>query len=134
MVGSRASRECADTLNNSTGTTEVTHRLARRTTGRTDLTPTLRDVSSDAPEVPTTSDTNARAVLARRVEFIMIGIGGVFIILGWGIGHQEWARALGWAFTGVGFAIELVYGKVLKPSRTAAKPEPEPLATDESKS
>ncbi|WP_027862444.1 hypothetical protein [Marmoricola sp. URHB0036] len=91
-------------------------------------------MSSDASEVPTTSDTNARAVLARRVEFIMIGIGGVFIILGWGIGHQEWARALGWAFTGVGFAIELVYGKVLKPSRTAAKPEPEPLATDESKS
>src|SRR4051812_49949839 len=80
MVGSRASRECADTLNNSTGTTEVTHRLARRTTGRTDLTPTLRDVSSDAPEVPTTSDTNARAVLARRVEVIMIGIGGGVVI------------------------------------------------------
>ncbi len=96
-------------------------------------TPTLRDVSSDAPEVPTTNEKNARAVLARRVEFIMIGIGGVFIILGWGIGHQEWARALGWAFTGVGFAIELVYGKVLKPSRTT-EPEPEPRATDESKS
>jgi hypothetical protein len=89
-------------------------------------------VSSDAPEVPTTSEKNPRAVLARRVEFIMIGIGGVFIILGWGIGHQEWARALGWAFTGVGFAIELVYGKVLKPSRTT-QPEPEARATDESK-
>ena len=91
-------------------------------------------MSSDVPEVPTTNDTDARARLARRVEFTMIGIGGVFIILGWGIGHQEWARALGWAFTGVGFAIELVYGKVLKPARTPAKPEPEPLATDESKS
>jgi hypothetical protein len=93
-------------------------------------------VSSDAPEVPKTpTETYARAVLARRVEFSLIALGGVFIIFGWGIGHQEWARALGWAFTGIGFAIEMIYGKVLRPaqkSATASKPEPAPTVSDES--
>jgi hypothetical protein len=93
-------------------------------------------VSSDAPEVPkTTTETYARAVLARRVEFSLIALGGVFIIFGWGIGHQEWARALGWAFTGIGFAIEMIYGKVLRPaqkSAAATKREPAPTVSDES--
>jgi hypothetical protein len=62
---------------------------------------------------------NPRVALARRAEFVLIAIGGVFIIGGWGIGHQEWARALGWLFAGFGFAIEMVYGRVLKKSRTS---------------
>ena len=105
------------------------------------MRPRLPDVSTDAPEVPTSATPHPRAVLARRIEFTMIAIGGVFIILGWGIGHQEWARALGWAFTGIGFAIEMVYGKVLKPSRAAGKAdgpgaasESSPRASDESTS
>jgi hypothetical protein len=92
-------------------------------------------VSSNAPEVKSPPKTHARAVLARRVEFSLIAIGGVFIILGWGIGHQEWARAVGWVCTGIGFAIEMVYGKVLKPA-TKAAPEaevsPEARVGDES--
>lgn len=90
-------------------------------------------MSSDAPEATesTTPAPNPRAVMARRVEFVLIAIGGVFIIGGWGIGHQEWARGLGWLFTGLGFAIELVNGRILKPSR-AAEPSPERPATDES--
>jgi hypothetical protein len=101
-------------------------------------------VSSDAPEAPANPATNPRVVLARRTEFVLIAIGGVFIIFGWGIGHQEWARALGWLFAGFGFAIEMVYGKVLKGGRapgkqteTQAEKEPEATqshATDESTS
>jgi hypothetical protein len=64
-------------------------------------------------------------VLARRIEFSLIALGGCFLILGWGIGHHEWARAVGWLFTGVGFAIEMVYGKVVRAARGTA-PEPEP--------
>jgi hypothetical protein len=57
-------------------------------------------------------------VLARRVEFSLIAVGGLFLIFGWGIGHQEWARALGWIFTGIGFAIEMVYGRAAKAARS----------------
>jgi hypothetical protein len=76
-------------------------------------------------------------ILARRVEFSLIAIGGCFLILGWGIGHHEWARAVGWLFTGIGFAIEMVYGKVVRATRaTEPEPEPEPepdaSVTDES--
>jgi hypothetical protein len=91
-------------------------------------------VSDEAPEAPNAVDeTHARAALARRVEFLMIGLGGVFIIFGWGFGHQEWARALGWIFTGIGFAIEMVYGKVIRPTlkktpESTAGPAPEPTA------
>jgi len=60
-------------------------------------------------------------VLARRAEFALIALGGVFIIFGWGIGHQDWARALGWLFAGCGFAIEMLYGKVFKADRSAQK-------------
>jgi hypothetical protein len=94
-------------------------------------------VTSDAPEVPATPRTaeteakNPRVVLARRAEFGLIALGGVFIILGWGIGHHEWARALGWIFTGIGFAIEMVYGRVARQPRLA-RPETEPQPTDES--
>jgi hypothetical protein len=88
-------------------------------------------VSSDAPEAPAKDETHARAVLARRVEFAMIGLGGVFIIFGWGFGHQEWARALGWAFTGIGFAIEMVYGRVLKPASKAGKAKTDPVVEPE---
>ena len=76
-----------------------------------------------------TQTATSRAALARRVEFGVIALGGLFLILGWGIGHQEWARAVGWILTGIGFAIEMVYGRVLKPSRAAeadAEPDPEP--------
>jgi hypothetical protein len=96
-------------------------------------------VSSDAPEAspenPTGNPTepNPRVVLMRRLEFVAIAIGGVFIIGGWGIGHQEWARALGWAFAGVGFAIEMVYGRVFRSSRKA-EPKPEQPSSDESAS
>ncbi len=48
----------------------------------------------------------------------MIALGGLFLIFGWGIGHQEWARALGWILTGIGFAIEMVYGRAAKAART----------------
>ncbi len=65
-------------------------------------------------------------MLARRIEFSLIAVGGCFLILGWGIGHQEWARAAGWLFTGVGFAIEMVYGKVVRAARATAQPEREP--------
>jgi len=97
-------------------------------------------VSSDAPEATTDPLTNPRMVLARRAEFVLIALGGVFIIGGWGFGHQEWARALGWICTGLGFAIELVYGRVRQASRAAAQ-EPatdaertQPPATDDSAS
>jgi hypothetical protein len=95
-------------------------------------------VSSDAPEVPATQSTeanNPRVVLARRAEFALIALGGVFIIFGWGIGHQEWARAVGWLFAGIGFAIEMVYGKVVRKPRAAARgtvPETAVRPTDES--
>lgn len=95
-------------------------------------------MSSDAPEALTKDETHARAVLARRIEFVMIGIGGVFIIFGWGFGQHEWARALGWIFTGVGFAIEMVYGRVIKPAQKdvqkaapQAAPETPPVPTVE---
>jgi hypothetical protein len=119
-----------DTTNNAICTAEVTRRLDWRTSAR----PTLPWVSDEAPETPTALDeTHARAVLARRVEFLMIGLGGVFIIFGWGFGQQEWARALGWIFTGIGFAIEMVYGKVIRPARKgtsepAAPADPAPAA------
>ena len=79
-----------------------------------------------------------RVVLARRFEFSLIALGGVFLIFGWGIGHQEWARAVGWLCTGIGFAIEMVYGKVVRAAKLppAAEPETAPTpakpATDES--
>jgi hypothetical protein len=78
-------------------------------------------VNSDAPEASTENapGANPRHVLIRRLEFVAIAVGGAFIILGWGIGHQEWARALGWIFAGIGFAIEMVHGRVLKPARRA---------------
>jgi hypothetical protein len=92
-------------------------------------------VSSDAPEASTGNPTepNPRVVLMRRLELVAIAIGGVFIIGGWGIGHQEWARALGWAFAGIGFAIEMVYGRVFRSSRNA-EAKPEQPAGDESAS
>ena len=89
-------------------------------------------MSNEAPEALTKDETHARALLARRVEFLMIGLGGVFIIGGWGFGHQEWARALGWIFTGIGFAIEMVYGRVIRPARKGApqtSPETSPETT-----
>lgn len=70
-------------------------------------------------------------VLARRVEFSLIAIGGCFLILGWGIGHNEWARAVGWLFTGVGFAIEMVYGKVVRAARAQPEPAPDLDVSDE---
>ena len=82
-------------------------------------------MSKDAPEAPSSPATNPRVALARRAEFVMIAIGGVFIIGGWGFAHQEWARALGWLFAGIGFAIEMVYGRVLKKPRAEEK-ESEP--------
>ena len=90
--------------------------------------PRLRGVSSDAPETTVSPATSPRVVLARRIEFVLIGIGGVFIIGGWGFAHQEWARALGWLFTGVGFAIEMVYGRVLRASGSAEKKAEPPAA------
>jgi hypothetical protein len=92
-------------------------------------------VSNDAPETPSTTETPPRVVLARRLEFTLIAIGGVFIILGWGIGHQEWARALGWLFAGIGFAIEMVYGRLYRAAgktRRTSEPEPDRRTTDES--
>jgi hypothetical protein len=95
-------------------------------------------VSNDATDVETKDERHARALLARRIEFLMIGIGGVFIIFGWGFGQHEWARALGWICTGIGFAIEMVYGRVLKPAQKdaqndarAAAPETTPEPTVE---
>ena len=64
-------------------------------------------------------------VLARRIEFSLIALGGVFLIFGWGIGHQEWARAVGWLCTGIGFAIEMVYGKIVRAAKLPPAAEPE---------
>jgi hypothetical protein len=76
--------------------------------------------------------TNPRLVLARRVEFGLIAVGGLFLIIGWGIRHEEWARAVGWLFTGIGFAIEMVYGRVAKAAKKQEDAEEEPRVTDES--
>ncbi len=70
-----------------------------------------------------TESANPRLVLARRVEFGLIALGGLFLIVGWGIRHEEWARAVGWVFTGFGFAIEMVYGKVAKAAKKQADVE-----------
>jgi hypothetical protein len=49
-----------------------------------------------------------RPTLLRIVGMALIAVGGLFLILGWGLGHHEWARTAGWLFTGFGFAFELV--------------------------
>ena len=71
-----------------------------------------------------------RPVLMRRVEFALLGAGGLFLVLGWGIGHAEWARAVGWLLAGFGFAIEMVHGHVRKVGALPAE-EPEPRVSDE---
>jgi hypothetical protein len=53
----------------------------------------------------------------------MIAIGGVFIIFGWGVKAEEWARGLGWLLTGLGFACEMVYGQLSKAARNADRNE-----------
>ena len=66
----------------------------------------------------------------RRVEFALLGAGGLFLVLGWAIGHAEWARSVGWLLAGFGFAIEMVHGHVRKTAGAAAE-EPEPRVSDE---
>ena len=90
-------------------------------------------MSNNAPDTSNAAaaGTPGRVALARRAEFVLIALGGVFIILGWGIGHQEWARALGWLCAGIGFAIEMVYTRVLK-SGAASDSMVESSASDES--
>jgi hypothetical protein len=58
-----------------------------------------------------TPPVSERVVRARRLEYALIAAGGLFLIFGWGIGHQEWARGAGWILTGIGFAFEMIYGR-----------------------
>ena len=78
-----------------------------------------------------TETAPSRVVLARRFEVALLVGAGLFLVLGWGIGHQEWARAVGWLLAGFGFAIEMVHGRVRRGSRHAEE-DPEPRVTDES--
>ena len=72
-----------------------------------------------------------RRALMRRIEFTLIALGGLVLIFGWGIGHHEWARGLGWLLTGIGFAFEMVYGRRPKAAR-AEDAQSDGPATDES--
>jgi hypothetical protein len=81
---------------------------------------------------PSTKEATPRPVLIRRAGLVMIAIGGVFIIFGWGIKAEEWARAVGWVLTGLGFACEMIYGQLNKARKTDAQAEAEkPRASDE---
>ena len=87
-------------------------------------------------EAPTTPSVVENAKRIRKIGLLLILVGGIFIIVGWGFGAETWARIVGWSLTGVGFACEMIYGQQVKNARAeqdaaAAQAAPE-THTDES--
>ncbi|MET0838364.1 MAG: hypothetical protein ABWY19_06240 [Marmoricola sp.] len=76
---------------------------------------------AEAP-APTSAVQKARQV--RRAGLVMIAFGGAFLIFGWGLGAQPWARAIGWVLTGLGFACEMIYRQAITRAH-AAEEDPE---------
>jgi hypothetical protein len=63
--------------------------------------------------------------LLRRYGLILILVGGVVLVWGWGFEKQEWARAVGWIFAGIGFATQMIYDIDRKKARRKAAEPPE---------
>lgn len=59
----------------------------------------------------------------RKIGLLLILIGGIFIIVGWGFGAETWARVVGWSLTGIGFACEMIYGQQAKNAKAVADAE-----------